>query len=133
MCPAPATDRPRTSPIGLANREWRRGIPSGPIRRMLVSWASLPCGPYASARNSAASAQKKLEKLFRLLVSSPIRTGGIRPRTQKTLPEKIPSRACWLCCYLNADLIGRDNRPFGRNHHTGRYRIGQALATTFEA
>jgi hypothetical protein len=128
-----ATDRSRPSRVGLARRKRRRGIVSGPIGRVPASWASLPCAPLASAKMAQHRRRKNLEKLFRLLISSPIRTGGIRPRTQQALPEIIPSRACWLCCYLNANLIGRDNRPFGRNHHTGRYRIGQALATTFEA
>jgi hypothetical protein len=133
VCLASAADRLRASSIGLARRKRRRSILSGPIGRVPASWASLPCAPLASAKMAQHRRRKNLEKLFRLLISSPIRTGGIRPRTQQALPEIIPSRACWLCCYLNADLIGRDNRPFGRNHHPGRYRIGQSLATTFEA
>jgi hypothetical protein len=131
--PRAATDRPRASPIGLASRKRRRGIRSGPIGRMLASWASLPCGPLHRPEKRSIGAEKTWKNFSGCWLARLFGRGEFAQERNKPHPRIIPSGACWLCCYLNANLIGRDNRPFGRNHHTGRYRIGQSLATTFEA
>jgi hypothetical protein len=133
VCAAPVTDRPRNRMLGwpVATGPWHHIRPDTPHACIMGKSAMRPVcvGP----KQRSIGAEKTSKNFFPLVASSPIRTGGIRPRTQQALPEKIPSRACWLCCYLNANLIGRDNRPCGRNHHTGRYRSGQSVATAFEA